>query len=163
MSLATPRSMPQVAAALPIDEAGRRVLLGVKRRGFGQGKVVSIGGKAEPGEDLAAAAARELREEAGLLADASQMQPAARLLFRFPASPDRDFLMAVFVVRAWQGELTPSDEIEPQWHGLDALPLARMWDDTRLWLPAVLAGQWVTATFFYDEAWETVTQAFFDE
>ncbi|MEI2690248.1 MAG: NUDIX domain-containing protein [Anaerolineae bacterium] len=149
------------AVVLPIDEAGRRVLLGQKRRGFGQGKLVGIGGKVEPGEDLAAAAARELCEEVGLLADASQMQPAARLLFRFPASPHWDFQMVVFVVWAWQGEPMLSDEIEPQWHGLDALPLERMWDDARLWLPPVLAGQWVTATFFYDADRKTVVQAVF--
>ncbi|MEJ2212436.1 MAG: NUDIX domain-containing protein, partial [Anaerolineae bacterium] len=43
----------------------RQVLLGLKRVGFGAGKLTGIGGKVEPGEEVAAAAARELEEEVG--------------------------------------------------------------------------------------------------
>ena len=42
-----------------------RVLLGMKKRGFGVGKWNGFGGKVEPGETVVEAAAREVREECG--------------------------------------------------------------------------------------------------
>ena len=46
---------------------GERVLLGMKKRGFGAGRWNGFGGKVEPGEAIDAAASRELREEAGII------------------------------------------------------------------------------------------------
>ena len=42
-----------------------RVLLGMKKRGFGVGKWNGFGGKLEPGETVLEAAAREVKEECG--------------------------------------------------------------------------------------------------
>ena len=42
-----------------------RVLLGMKKRGFGVGKWNGFGGKVEPGETVVEAAAREVTEECG--------------------------------------------------------------------------------------------------
>jgi hypothetical protein len=47
-------------------EGGRQqVLLGRKKRGFGAGMIMGLGGKAGPGESEAACAVREAGEEAG--------------------------------------------------------------------------------------------------
>jgi len=46
-----------------------RMLLGMKKRGFGAGKWNGFGGKVEPGETVEDGAMRELHEEAGLLLD----------------------------------------------------------------------------------------------
>jgi 8-oxo-dGTP diphosphatase/2-hydroxy-dATP diphosphatase len=43
-----------------------RILLGMKKRGFGMGKWNGFGGKVEPAETVEDAALRELEEEAGL-------------------------------------------------------------------------------------------------
>lgn len=155
--------MKLAALCLPLDEQKRRVLLGLKQRGFGQGKLVGLGGKVEPGEDLTAAAARELHEEAGLRVAPDRLEAAARLVFRFPARPDWDHLMHVFIARVWQGEPRASNEIQPQWHPIDTLPFQRMWDDARYWLPQALAGQRVAATFVYGDDLETVMTVDFEE
>jgi 8-oxo-dGTP pyrophosphatase MutT (NUDIX family) len=42
------------------------VLLGRKKRGFGEGKVNGFGGKVEAGETVIEAAVREMQEESGL-------------------------------------------------------------------------------------------------
>ena len=52
-----------------LDQEGhtpQRMLLGMKKRGFGMGKWNGFGGKVEPDETVEAAARRELEEEAGL-------------------------------------------------------------------------------------------------
>jgi len=43
-----------------------RILLGMKKRGFGQGRWNGFGGKVEKGESVAEGAARELLEESCL-------------------------------------------------------------------------------------------------
>ena len=147
--------MQHVSLCFPITADGL-VLLGLKKRGFGLGKLVGLGGKVEPGEDPAAAAVRELREEAGLLAEPNRLEAAARLTFLFPTRPDWDHHMHVFLVRAWRGQPLEGDEMQPQWHPIDALPFDRMWDDCRYWLSQVLAGRRLAATFIYGEDLETV-------
>ncbi len=147
--------MQHVAVCLPVTLAGL-VLLGWKQRGFGQGKLVGIGGKVEPGEEPATAAARELHEEAGLAADPARLTPAARLTFLFPNRPAWDHLMHVFVASEWTGQPQASDEIVPEWRSIDALPFDRMWDDGRDWLPRVLSGQFVAASYVYGEDGATV-------
>ena len=44
----------------------------------------------------------------------------------------------------------------PQWFPVAALPLRRMWDDASRWLPRVLAGERLRATFTYADDNETV-------
>lgn len=48
------------------EDGQRQVLLGRKKRGFGTGKIMGLGGKVEPGESDAACAVREAGEEAGI-------------------------------------------------------------------------------------------------
>ena len=68
------------ARVLLIDEPGRVLLirsLRVPRRPARGHVWFTPGGGVEPGEDLAVAAARELREEIGLVADAAALVPVA--------------------------------------------------------------------------------------
>ena len=52
------------AVASPFASPYSRLLLGMKKRGFGAGKWNGFGGKIEPGETPRQAAIREIREEA---------------------------------------------------------------------------------------------------
>ena len=40
-------------------------------------------------------------------------------------------------------------EAKPGWHALDAIPYGRMWEDDRVWLPLVLAGEQVRGRFLF--------------
>eukprot|EP00729_Bicosta_minor_P028396 gene28396-12164_t len=44
-----------------------RILLGMKKRGFGAGKWNGFGGKVEVGETIVEGAVREMQEESGLV------------------------------------------------------------------------------------------------
>ncbi len=135
---------------------GPEVLLGEKRRGLGAGRLVGPGGKREPGERAAEAAVRETREEVGLRIETADLEARGTLDYRFPFRPSWSQVSDVFVCRRWQGSPSGSDELEPPWIPLDAVPYDAMWDDARYWLPGVLAGGSVRARFTFAEDNATV-------
>lgn len=132
-------------------ERGPEVLLGEKRRGLGAGRVVGPGGKREPGETAVETAVREVAEEVGLRLDPSDLEARGTLDYRFPFRPSWSQVSDVFVCRRWQGSPSGSDELEPRWIPVDAVPYDAMWDDARYWLPGVLAGGTVRARFTFAE------------
>lgn len=141
------------------DDGEREVLLGHKKRGFGTGKVASLGGHVEPGETPEAAAVREVKEESGIRVSTGSLARAASLTFLFPAHPSWDMDVEIFTAADWVGEAAESDEIRPQWFPVTALPFDRMWQDAAHWLPRVLTGEKLRATFTYADDNETVASA----
>lgn len=140
----------------PLDRPNNRVLLGLKKQGFGTGKYVGIGGKLELPETIAQAAVRELKEETGLFAKPQNLWYAAYLEFVFPARPEWHRAVHGFRLEFWDGEPQESDELRPEWFELSEVPYAQMWDDSRLWLPQVLRGQKVRLKITYSEDNQTV-------
>ncbi|NQX11485.1 NUDIX domain-containing protein [Microbacteriaceae bacterium VKM Ac-2855] len=135
-------SHPEVCVVYVIRRAadGREdVLLGRKRRGLGEGRIVAPGGKLEPGESAVTAAARELAEETGLSARPMDLEPRGRLDYVFPSRPAWSQRSHVFVCRRWSGSLVASAELEARWVPLTDVPYSDMWSDARWWLPAVLS------------------------
>ncbi len=117
--------MNEVTLCFPLaNRESPIVLLGLKKRGFGQGKYVGFGGKIEAGETVEEAAVRELEEETGLQATVEDLEPAGRLMFLFPARPEWDHLVHVYQLRHWQGKPQESAEMRPQWFAVDAIPYA---------------------------------------
>jgi 8-oxo-dGTP diphosphatase len=137
----------------------RQVLLGHKKTGLGTGKIVALGGHVEEGESPDEAAAREVKEEAGVAVDPVALIEVADITFLFPARSRWDMTVSVFTATEWDGEVTETAEITPRWFPVTALPLAGMWDDARYWLPRVLAGERLRATFTYQPDCETVASA----
>jgi 8-oxo-dGTP diphosphatase len=135
----------------------REVLLGHKKTGLGTGKIVGLGGHVEPGESAVEAAAREVKEESGICVVPGSLMLAAHVTFLFPAHPSWDMDVAIFTTADWVGEAAESEEIRPQWFTVAALPFERMWDDAPHWLPRILAGERLRATFTYADDNETVT------
>jgi 8-oxo-dGTP diphosphatase len=138
--------------------AGPEVLLGLKMAGFGTGKWVGLGGHIEEGEKPERAAVREVEEESGLLVPADSLQHMASIEFRFPARPEWDQTAEVFVTSVYQGEALESDEVAPRWFGEHELPLSKMWDDAKYWLPRVLAGQHVDVLITFADDCATVAR-----
>jgi 8-oxo-dGTP diphosphatase len=137
----------------------REVLLGQKKTGLGTGKTVGLGGHVEDGETPREAAAREAKEEAGISVAPSALTEVAFITFLFPVRPQWDMTVNVFTSAEWTGEAAETPEIIPRWFSLSELPLASMWDDARHWLPRVLAGERLRATFSYAGDCETVATA----
>lgn len=144
--------MKRCSVALPYSEG--RVLLGLKKTGFGAGKVVDVGGKIEPGETPRDAAIRELFEETGLRA--LELRDAGVVAHEFASRPSWGLWVHVFVVTRWDGDASESDEVVPEWHAVNALPYERMWADAPHWLPGVLRGETVRLRFEFGEDGESL-------
>ena len=123
------------------------ILLGKKGRGLGEGLIVGPGGKVAPGEELAVAASREVSEEVGLTVLPEHLTHMATLTYPFPDRPENSQRSYVFQATEFSGVARNTDELIPAWYRVEDIPWDRMWDDAKLWLPRVLAGQFIEATF----------------
>ena len=124
------------------------ILLAMKKRGFGMGRWNGVGGKIEPGETIEEATARECHEEIGV--PPGKLDKKAHLTFTFP-NGTAALLAHVYVTREWQGEPVETEEMSPQWFAFDDIPYQDMWQDDEIWLPHVLNGKRLTATFVFDQ------------
>eukprot|EP00898_Chlorokybus_atmophyticus_P004449 jgi/Chlat1/5004/Chrsp32S04974 len=130
------------AAATSSDSEEAAVLIGEKKRGFGEGYFNGFGGKVEPGESVEEAAQREMREEAGVTA--VDMERCGLLVFRFDD-------VHVFRARGYDGELQETDEMRPVWFPVSAIPFDRMWADDIHWYPLFLKGSKFKGEFHFTQ------------
>lgn len=123
-----------------------QVLLILKKRGLGGGKVNAPGGKIEPGENPLAAAIRETQEEVGVTPHDPVLH--GELFFQFTDGYSLHCL--VYLAQGCTGTVIETDEAIPLWTPLDAIPFDKMWADDREWLPQLLAGEVFTGRFVFD-------------
>lgn len=129
------------------DKENGRILLGMKKRGFGANRWNGFGGKVEGGETILEAAIRECREEAGV--EVQEMNDIGVLDFEFF---DGSLLeVHLFRVLKFSGEPQESEEMKPQWFSIKDIPYAYMWPDDIYWLPHVLYGKHTQGKFFFGE------------
>ncbi len=141
---------PDIRRTLLFLKKDDRILLAMKKRGFGAGKWNGVGGKIEAGESIEAALVRECQEEIGVTP--ASWQQVAELDFVQDATTDPwHMYVHAYISSNWQGEPTESEEMKPQWFDLSDIPYEAMWDDDQYWLPKVLAGELVYGEFIFDE------------
>lgn len=133
---------------LAIVTKDSRILLGMKKRGFGAGRWNGFGGKLAEGESVEDAFLRELEEEVGIIAKESTK--AGIIDFSFNSDPSLQIEMHIFHVTDFAGEPKESEEMEPDWFSYNEIPYNQMWVDDEKWLPHVLMGQLFTARFKLD-------------
>jgi len=115
-----------------------QVLLGMKKRGFGEGKWNGFGGKNKGDETIIETALRELHEEAWILLTPNQVQKAGILHFYWQEKSEWDQDCHIFWWNYdWPFEET--DEMKPQWWDFDKIPYEQMWEDDNIRFPKLLA------------------------
>ncbi len=126
-----------------------RVLLGMKKRGFGEGRWNGFGGKVSAEETIEEAAKREMREEAGI--EVEKMDKVGILQFEFKGDPE---ILQVHIFKAddFLGEPEESEEMRPQWFNIDEIPFKEMWPDDIHWIPLFLRGKRFKGRFLFGEA-----------
>lgn len=124
------------------------ILLGLKKRGFGEGRWNGFGGKVEEGETIEDAAARELREEAGI--ELGAQKKIGILDFSFANDPK---LLEVHVFKVTDFTRSPveSEEMKPQWFKFSDIPFDQMWSDDEQWFPYMLGDKPFRGKFHFDK------------
>ncbi len=132
-----------------LDSKKGRVLLAMKKRGFGAGRLNGTGGKQEKGESIEDTARREAKEEIGVTP--INYKKVGTIRFYFDGDQDKDFNQEVnvFIAKKWRGEPKESEEMKPKWFPISRLPYKDMWQDDKYWLEKVLMGKEVDGAFLF--------------
>jgi 8-oxo-dGTP pyrophosphatase MutT (NUDIX family) len=101
---------------------GGKVLLGKKKRGFGEGRWNGFGGKVLDGESIDEAMKREFIEEVGITP--LEFEEKGIINFHFE---DKNLQpeVRVFIVSKWKGKLRETEEMKPKWFDLARSPMIR--------------------------------------
>lgn len=124
-----------------------KILLGMKKRGFGAGRFNGFGGKVLAGEKVEEAAVRELEEEANI--KSQEIKELGIINFEFQGGEDI-LEVHVYSVLSYSGFISESEEMRPKWFNLDDIPYAKMWSDDKYWLPLFLEDKKFKAYFLFD-------------
>lgn len=146
------KKLRDVTLCYLVDKNTGRVLIAMKKRGFGEGKLNGVGGKVKQGESIEDGMMRETEEEIGVRV--SSFRKVGTIDFYFvQSSEEKDWnqRVHVFIADKWEGEPSESEEMRPLWAGIRNLPLDKMWPDDKYWLPDVLGGKRIKASFLFGE------------
>jgi 8-oxo-dGTP pyrophosphatase MutT (NUDIX family) len=110
-----------------------RVLLAMKKRGFGKGNWNGYGGKLNQGESTEDALIREVKEESTL--DLLEYEKRGEIFFHFP---DITHHVHIYEGTMYAGIPQETEEMKPQWFDIKNIPYDTMWPDDKEWYPYFL-------------------------
>ena len=141
--------MKKLITTLCVVHQHPKILLGMKKRGFGAGRWNGFGGKVKEGESLEETAKREMKEESGV--DIDDIEKVGIIEFEFEGNPE--IIEAhIFKAKNFEGELIESEEMKPQWFYIDEIPFKDMWPDDLHWMPLFLKGKKFKGKFLFGES-----------
>jgi len=126
------------SAVLGFIVKDNRVLLAMKKRGFGEGWWNGAGGKIKEGETPLEAILREMQEEVGIVPRDPVHHGTLHFFFE-DGTPDWE--VRVFRAEEFDGEPSESEEMSPAWFNFEDIPYDSMWKDDPHWLPLLLEGK----------------------
>jgi 8-oxo-dGTP pyrophosphatase MutT (NUDIX family) len=143
---------------LALIEDGDKVLLAMKKRGFGEGWWNGYGGKVAEGETIEKAMVRELEEESGLVAKTWRERGVIDFYF---AGTDKIVEMHIFEVTEYEGVPVETEEMRPMWFTKEKAPYNEMWPADREWMPLFFDGKDFTGTATFDSETKAFIEADF--
>ena len=137
----------EITATLMFVIRDDEVLLIHKKRGLGKGKVNGPGGKLEAGETPAACAVRETEEEVGITPQ--EIEAVGELFFQF--TDGLSIHCYVYRAGSFCGVPVETEEADPFWCRLDALPFEKMWEDDATWFDFMLSRSFFRGHYIFDD------------
>ncbi len=128
-----------------------RILLAMKKRGFGKDWWNGYGGKISEGETIEQAAIREIAEEALVVAKEEHLQKVGVLDFYFHDKPEWNQRGHIYLLNEWEGEPQESEEMKPAWFGKHEIPYAAMWPADDVWIPRIITGEKIQGEIYFNE------------
>lgn len=136
----------QLTLCIPIKDD--KVLLGMKKRGFGSGRWNGFGGKMEEGETIEQATLRELDEEVGI--KDGKLSKAGILEFSFE-NDEKILQVHIFKLTDFSDNPIETEEMRPEWFSVKEIPFSQMWSDDEYWFPLLLSDKLFEGEFLFDK------------
>lgn len=121
----------------------KKILLGMKKRGFGAGLWNGFGGKPNENEPLLDCVLRETFEESNITL--TELELVGILDFSFTHKPDWNQQVHIFKTSNFKGTPIETEEMKPKYFKIEDIPYDKMWSDDKYWLPKVLNNKKVRA------------------
>lgn len=137
-----------------------RVLLGMKKRGFGAGRWNGFGGKVHSDESIEQAAKREMLEECGI--EIKELHEVGIINFEFDGKPDMPEVH-IFSVTEYKGKPKETEEMLPKWFKETKIPFDKMWPDDIYWMPLFLKNKNFSGYFLFGEGDSILKKELFEE
>jgi 8-oxo-dGTP diphosphatase/2-hydroxy-dATP diphosphatase len=131
------------------------ILLGKKKSNWGKGKWNGYGGKVGDivkDETIEEALVREMKEESGV--DILGYEKRGEIAFHYV---DQINIVHIYEIIKYSGEAVETEEMRPQWFGIDNLPWDEMWEDDKLWMPYFFRKVYFTAKGTFDEKYNLLS------
>ncbi|MBT4849743.1 8-oxo-dGTP diphosphatase [Candidatus Parcubacteria bacterium] len=125
-----------------------KVLLGLKKRGFGMNRWNGFGGKVEKDETIEESAVRETFEEASI--ELLDLRKLGEIDFSFE---HKDEILEVHIFKSTKYGGTPeeTEEMKPAWFDVSEIPFKKMWSDDPYWFPLFLENKTFKGKFHFDK------------
>jgi ADP-ribose pyrophosphatase YjhB (NUDIX family) len=118
-------------------KGNNRLLLAMKKQGFGVSKWNGVGGRLRPDESIEQALIRKSEEEVSVTPTA--YHKVAFIDFTYPRYGEIvQQNVHVFIGDTWEGEPEETEEMAARWFQVSEIPYDHMWEDDALWLPLIL-------------------------
>ena len=127
-----------------------KILLAMKKRGFGKGLYNGVGGKRQENETIYQAMVRETMEEIGV--EPVNAKLVGIIDFDLYLKGENVIeKMHIYLANDYKGEIIESEEMKPEWFDLDKIPFDTMFSDDIIWLPEVLKGNKIQGECVFDK------------
>ncbi len=136
----------QLTLCIPIKD--NKVLLGMKKRGFGAGRWNGFGGKVEEGETIEQGARREIAEEVKI--EDGTLEKMGMLDFLFQ-NDEKILEVHIFKLTDFTGEPFETEEMKPEWFLFNEIPFSQMWPSDEYWFPLFLQNKLFKGSFLFDK------------
>ncbi len=138
-----------------------KVLLAEKKRGFAKGTYNGIGGKQDPGETIDQAMVRETQEEINVTP--TKYEQVGLINFdTWYKGEHVDLNLNIYTCDEYDGTITETEEMIPEWFDIDKVPFDRMLPDDVKWFPIVINGGCVAGKVILEADLKTCTQNIYE-